>query len=175
MISQTKIEFITCIYILYCLSSINFQLSYSLAGFLDILNYTTHNGGLGNSHNAKFPLLTSNSNKQTTLLDGVDVGPPKQRVCWRGWKNRSIHEAVNNISGVKVHLKTRSGNVNIKRDDNYVATSVCVNRELLPLKNISSLAKYFKTINKWNYIKCYISLGTLMFLLYITTSNLYWV
>ena len=38
-----KIEFIT--YILYCLSSINVQLSYNLAVFLDILNYT--NGGLG--------------------------------------------------------------------------------------------------------------------------------
>ena len=37
-------EFITYVYILYCLSSINFQLSYNLAGFLDILNYT--NGGL---------------------------------------------------------------------------------------------------------------------------------
>ena len=50
--------------------------------------------------------------KQTTLLDGVDVGPPKQRMCWRGL-NRSVHEAMNNISNVKVHLKDRSGNVNI--------------------------------------------------------------
>ena len=50
--------------------------------------------------------------KQTTLLDGADVGPPKQRVCWRGL-NRSVHEAINNISNVKVHLKTRSGNINI--------------------------------------------------------------
>ena len=54
----------------------------------------------------------TNDSKQTTLLDGVDVGPPKQRVCWRGL-NRSFHEAMNNISNVKVHLKTRSGNVNI--------------------------------------------------------------
>ena len=46
------------------------------------------------------------------LLDGVYVGPPKQRVCWRGL-NRSVHEAMNNISNVKVELKTRSGNVNI--------------------------------------------------------------
>ena len=50
--------------------------------------------------------------KQTTLLDGADVGPFKQRVCWR-CLNRSVHEAMNNISNVKVHLKTRSGNVNI--------------------------------------------------------------
>ena len=48
----------------------------------------------------------TNVGKQTTLLDGVDVGPPKQRVCWRGL-NRSVQEAMNNISNVKVHLKTR--------------------------------------------------------------------
>ena len=41
----------------------------------------------------------TNASKQTTVLDGVDVGPPKQRVCWRGL-NRSVHEAMNNISNV---------------------------------------------------------------------------
>ena len=46
--------------------------------------------------------------KQTTLLDGFDVGPPKQRVC-----NRYVYEAINNISKVKIHFKTRSENVNI--------------------------------------------------------------
>ena len=51
--------------------------------------------------------------EQTTLLDGVDVSPPKQLVCWRGL-NRYVHEAMNSISNVKVHLKTRSGNVNKK-------------------------------------------------------------
>ena len=50
--------------------------------------------------------------KQSTLLDGVYVGPPKQHVSWHGL-NRSVHEAMNNISNVKVHLKTGSGNVNI--------------------------------------------------------------
>ena len=54
----------------------------------------------------------TNFSKQPTLLDGIDVGPPKQRVCCRGL-NRSVHEAMNNISNVKVHFKTRSGNVNI--------------------------------------------------------------
>ena len=54
----------------------------------------------------------TNVSKQTTLLDGVDVGPPKQRVCWRGL-NRYVHEAMNLFSNVKVHLKTRVGNVNI--------------------------------------------------------------
>ena len=59
----------------------------------------------------------TNASKQT-LLDGVDVGPPKQRVCWRGL-NRSVHEAMNNISNVKVHLKTPSGNVNITQYLNF--------------------------------------------------------
>ena len=51
--------------------------------------------------------------KQTTLLSGVDVGPPEWRVCGRGL-NPSVLEAINYISNVKVHLRTRSGNVNIK-------------------------------------------------------------
>ena len=54
----------------------------------------------------------ANVSKQTTLLDGVDVGPSKWRVCGHGF-NRSIHEGMNNVSNVKVHLNTRSGNVNI--------------------------------------------------------------
>ena len=54
----------------------------------------------------------TNASKQSMLLDGVDVGPPKQRVSWRGL-NRFVYEAMNNISNVKVHLKTPSGNVNI--------------------------------------------------------------
>ena len=54
----------------------------------------------------------TNANKQTTLLDGVDVGPPKQCVCWQ-CLNRFVLEAMNIISNVKVHLKTCSGNVNI--------------------------------------------------------------
>ena len=61
-----------------------FNVSCNLAGFLDILNYTIHNGGLGT---AKTPipacnvmtiraLRQTNVSKQTTLLDGVDVRPP---------------------------------------------------------------------------------------------------
>ena len=49
------------------------------------------------------------------LLDGVDVGPPKWRVCGRGL-NLSIHEGMKNISNVKFQLKTCSGNVNILRE-----------------------------------------------------------
>ena len=45
--NRQEVEFITYIYVLYCLSRTNFQLSYNLAGCLDILNYTRHNEGLG--------------------------------------------------------------------------------------------------------------------------------
>ena len=54
-----KIEFITYIYILYFQSSINFQFSFNLAGFPDILNKIRHNVGFGIAKNAKFPRLTS--------------------------------------------------------------------------------------------------------------------
>ena len=54
----------------------------------------------------------ANISKQATLLDGLDVSPLKWRVC--GYSvNRFVHEVMNHISNVKVHLKTRSGNVNI--------------------------------------------------------------
>ena len=54
----------------------------------------------------------ANVSKLATLLDGVDIGPLKLRVCWCGLI-RLVHEGMNGISNVKVHLKTRSGNVNI--------------------------------------------------------------
>ena len=54
----------------------------------------------------------ANVSKQATLLDGLDVIPLKWRVCGCDL-NRSVHEGMNHISHVKVHLKTRSGNVNI--------------------------------------------------------------
>ena len=50
--------------------------------------------------------------KQATLLDGLDVSPLKWCVCGCGL-NRFVHESMNYISNVKVHLKTCSGNVNI--------------------------------------------------------------
>ena len=56
----------------------------------------------------------ANVSKQTTLLDDINVRPPKWRVCGRGL-NRSVHEGVNDFSNVKVHLRTRSGNVNSLR------------------------------------------------------------
>ena len=55
----------------------------------------------------------ANVSKQATLLDGLDVSTLKWGVCGCGL-NRFIHEGMNHISNVKVHLKTRSGNVNIK-------------------------------------------------------------
>ena len=42
-----KIEFIAYIYILYYQSSINFQFSPNLTGFIDILNEIRHNVGFG--------------------------------------------------------------------------------------------------------------------------------
>ena len=54
----------------------------------------------------------TNVSKQARLLDGLDVSPLKWRVCGCGL-NRFVHEGLNHISNVKVHLKTRSGNVNI--------------------------------------------------------------
>ena len=54
----------------------------------------------------------ANVSKQATLLDGRDVSPLKWRVCG-SVLNRFVHESMNHISHVKVHLKTHSGNVNI--------------------------------------------------------------
>ena len=54
----------------------------------------------------------ANVSKQAKLLDGFDISPLKWRVC--GCRlNRFVHEGMNHISNVKVHLKTRSGYVNM--------------------------------------------------------------
>ena len=50
--------------------------------------------------------------KQASLLNGIDVGPLEWRICWCGL-NRFVHEVTNDISNVKVTLKTSSGSVNI--------------------------------------------------------------
>ena len=62
--------------------------------------------------------VTQTSVKQTMLLDGINVGPPKWGIYGRGL-NRSVHEGMKDISNVKVHLKTHSGNVKctVKADD----------------------------------------------------------
>ena len=49
---------------------------------------------------------------QATLLDGLDVSPLKWPVFGCGI-NGLVHGGMNRISNEKVHLKTRSGNVNI--------------------------------------------------------------
>ena len=56
----------------------------------------------------------ANVSKRATLLDVLDVSPLKRRVCGCGF-NRFVHKGMNQISIVKVHLNTRSGNVNIVR------------------------------------------------------------
>ena len=53
----------------------------------------------------------TNVSKQAALLDGLDVSPLKLRICGCGLK-RFVHEVMNHILHVEVHLKTRSGNVN---------------------------------------------------------------
>ena len=63
--------------------------------------------------------------KQATVLDGLDVSPLKWRVCGCGLK-RFVHEGMNHISNVEVHLKTHSGNANItscRRAHGVVSTS----------------------------------------------------
>ena len=54
----------------------------------------------------------TNVSKQATLLNGLDVSPLKWRISGCGL-NRLVHEGMNHISNVEVHLKTRSGNLNI--------------------------------------------------------------
>ena len=56
----------------------------------------------------------TNVSKQASLLDGLDVSPLTWRVHGCGL-NRFVPERMNHISNVKVHLKTRSGNVNISK------------------------------------------------------------
>ena len=55
----------------------------------------------------------ANVSKQATLLDGFDVSTLKWRIYGCGL-NRFVHEGMNHFSNIKVHLKTRSGKVNIK-------------------------------------------------------------
>ena len=54
----------------------------------------------------------ANISKQATLMDGFDVSLLKWCVCGCGL-NRFVHEGMNPFSNVEVHLKTRSGNVNL--------------------------------------------------------------
>ena len=60
----------------------------------------------------------ANVSKQATLLDGLDVSPLKWRIFGCGL-NQFVHEGMNHISNVKVHLKTRRGNVNINAKLHY--------------------------------------------------------
>ena len=54
----------------------------------------------------------ANVSKQATLLDGLDSGPFKWRVCGCGF-NRFVYEGMNHISNIEVHFKISSGKVNI--------------------------------------------------------------
>ena len=54
----------------------------------------------------------ANVSRQATLFDGLHVSLLKWRVYGCGI-NLYVHEGMNHISNVEVHLKTRIGNVNI--------------------------------------------------------------
>ena len=43
----------------------------------------------------------ANASKQTTLVDGVDIGSPKWHICGRGL-NRYVHGGLKDNSNVKV-------------------------------------------------------------------------
>ena len=97
-----------------------FRFSPDLSGFSGYFALNQTKRRFWNSQNAKFSHFVmaisdqyhANVSKQTTLLDGIDVGPPKWCVCGRGL-NQFVHDDMNTNSMVKVHLKTCSGNVNI--------------------------------------------------------------
>ena len=76
--------------------------------------------------------VTQTSVKQTALLDGVDIGPPKWRICGHDL-NRHVHEGIKDISNVKIHLKTRRQNVNITTSPIYGQNLHCftIKRDVL--------------------------------------------
>ena len=88
----------------------------------------------------------ANFSKQATLLDGLDVSPLKWRVCGCGL-NRFVHEGMNHISNVEVHLKTRSGNVNIYKcipGQNFSRlSSITVSRPCSVAVSLSTSFTYF--------------------------------
>ena len=48
----------------------------------------------------------ANISKQTTLLDGIDVGPPKWHICGCGL-NRSVHLGMSDVPKRKIHRKCK--------------------------------------------------------------------
>ena len=48
--------------------------------------------------------MPANVSKQKTLLNGFNVGPPNWRLCRLGF-NHTVHEGMDDIPNVKVHLK----------------------------------------------------------------------
>ena len=78
----------------------------------------------------------ANVSRQVTLLDGLDVCPLKWRVCGCDL-NRFVHEGMNHISNIEVHLKTRSGNVNI----------MCIKAAFVMISKRSSDINFLQTYN----------------------------
>ena len=101
--NRPKIKFITYIYILYY--QFNFHLTWLFFWIFGIKADITEERQIS-ALNVKAirDQRHANVSKQTTLLHGVDVGPPKWRVGGRGL-NRPFPEAMNYISNVKVHFR----------------------------------------------------------------------
>ena len=75
----------------------------------------------------------ANVSKQATLLDVLDVSPLKWRVCGCGLK-RFVHDGMNHISNVEVHLKIRSGNVNIRCIHNRSSSEPTTTKSVWPTR-----------------------------------------
>ena len=84
--------------------------------------------------------------KQATLLDGLDVSPLTWHVCVCG-SNQFVHEGMNHISNVEVHLKTCSGDVNIS-----LLISRIVSRSVL--HNINTFMRAFYIFHSFGTISC---------------------
>ena len=79
----------------------------------------------------------SNVSKKATLLDGLDASLLKWRVCGCGL-NRFVHESMNDISNVKVHLKTRNGNINIVKISTIV-DKCCVDPQNFYFRSVPTI------------------------------------
>ena len=99
---QSNLLLIFVFYIVCQVSSINFYITWLVFWIFSIILDITEGWEQPKRHIPAFNAMTirarrqTNVSKQTTLLDGVDVVPPKQRVCWPGL-HRSVREAMNNI------------------------------------------------------------------------------
>ena len=94
----------------------------------------------------------ANVSKQATLLDGLDVRLFKWRVCWCGL-NRFVHEGMNHISNVKVHLKTPSRNVNISKMSRGLRFPTMWHFDMCRLRRLTSLGSHLLSLETPNGVQ----------------------